>query len=164
MDENNCKGNDTPDRSCSIHLTGLWTSRFELVKDGKALEFMGSIPAGCWAFFFHYPQYCVLTQLPRGGATLLFILKKIIALLCSLGQNKLNKLRLRSIKTQIGNGGILKISVFLDPTKFLRSMPRRLPRHKRGWMRPGPRALRHRQGGLRAVASPKLGSSGPPVG
>ena len=46
---------------------------------------MGSIPAGCWAFFYFYPQYCDLKQVLRGGAAILFfLLKKIMP---SLGGN-----------------------------------------------------------------------------
>ena len=42
----------------------------------KTLEVVDSIPAGRWAFFFSYPQYCVLTQVSQGGAALLFFLLK----------------------------------------------------------------------------------------
>ena len=31
-------------------------------------EVVGLIPAGCWAFFSFRPQYCVLKQVPQGGA------------------------------------------------------------------------------------------------
>ena len=61
-------------------------------------EVSSSIPTGSWAFsliFFlqSLNQWCVLNQVPRGGATLLIFQlskKKMEAQLCSLRQSKLN--------------------------------------------------------------------------
>ena len=43
-------------------------------------EVLGSIPARSWAFFSSLSyQKCVLNQVPRGGATLLIFLHKMLS-------------------------------------------------------------------------------------
>ena len=70
----------------------MYTNRFEYVKYLLSLgsscstaiehmlhdrEVMGSNPVGCWVFSSLPYQWCILNQVPHGGATLLIFFKKI---------------------------------------------------------------------------------------
>ena len=72
--------------SCMLHCSGVHTLHIRR----NNLNLVCLIPARIWSFSLHsIYQWCVLKQVPQGGATIYWFSLKMDAQLRSLGQNKL---------------------------------------------------------------------------